>query len=130
MDMFVGRLLRVAIVCLRATRTAVCWSFALARKPGWQGWGTILTFFSILATSAVAWILFEFAQQEEERSREESRAHFYASGWLSGDVGEPWLVELTLTNGGPAVAGPVRIDLWVGSSGFMLSRRREPPRVP
>ena len=131
MARFVGR---VASGWPRALRSAARRMITFLGKPGWQGWGTILTFFSVLATMAVAVMLFRFTEEEEQRRYEESRAeeqrryeasraNFLAGGeiWRNNDAEGPersWHVDLKLLNAGPATARGVRVALVTGGRGI------------
>lgn len=91
--------------------------------PGWQGWSAIFSGLTLLAAVSVSVILFRFAQQEEEKRVEATRANF----WTRVDVVEApeqpgvptheWELEINLWNEGPAEASVVRVDFVVGGRG-------------
>lgn len=87
-------------------------------QPGWQGWNTIVAVVTLMATIAVATILFRFAQQEERQQIEATKADFDIGVFLIRDeMSGQWWIDLDLVNRGPATSLALRIDLRTGSTG-------------
>ncbi len=91
----------------------------LLARPGWAGWGTILTGASLIATVAVAVLLYRFSDQEQQARIHATRAELAPSVQLvREDTSGLWWLEVDIHNGGPATAASFRAEVVVGGQGI------------
>lgn len=87
-------------------------------KPGWHGYGTVVSVLTLFATIAVAILVERLAAARESQAVALTRANISVNAVLVNEENSNrWWLEIYLGNNGPATADEFRIELILGGYG-------------